>query len=1261
MTMVKTRGVQRNDPEEDEELDMRWESYLNGKRDDVKRRLTEVSSHSIDPPAHELRDDNVIPPPPANDEREENEPSGVRYPSKEEREDSTVDMFKAFEMFQLIEKGNWRELTKHVKKNPQSSFVRMSQGNKGYNLTPKGNLLLHEVCRYEPPIELVDALIAVNSGALKAIGEYGRTPLHYACACGASAEVVKRIVTKFPQASKLRDGADLMLPLHLACKWGASKAVVGALLDAHPDSRKVRDIYGKVPLDYARTLGSIEQRNALVECLEVQPRKVTFQDRTSLVKNNAIGSTQKENKSRVAEIPSASKSIQQTQDSRMKSLEEEYKTLRSLQAGSKQKKALLEKKLEVLIKANEVKQELIVRLEHENNVKYNQELKSALSKQEQQYVQMLNEEKKRVADLEHRAKEIEITHRMYTEALLDDHDKEAAEFEEFTLKFRDLEAQLRGRLVDAEERNDFLETEVVEKTKKFKVLIMAEREKVSFLEDHVSKVNELLESEQKRFQELEDILKQTIHAEDEQREEMAEEFRMKEEQYQQRLLTEQTKVATLQRDYEEVRELLAEELERFSNFHAREDELKTLIEMQQNKLREMQSTEQLLAEERQKSHKLQRSEEQTRNQLALEQDKVRDLEMELRLVQNELEVERAAVEKLRELLQKKQTECETEKKKVKALQTAQANKSQVLKSLQQKVCVLEEALEDSKSIADQENERLEQAWCELEEVKWVLDKEKEYVEELSLSKQQLEEFLENEKQKVKNLEQAQVVAEAEIESDGISSRSLKSLDANQKLLNVERARVANLKLEQSQLDSVLQSKTTKLLALESRLAQKEQQLKADKKKFEVLEKQLLETEDILQSEQKRAGNLEKEHKEIEERLAAEEQQVKDLEMQLIEARSHIESVEVKMNTLGEVRQEMRESFNTAEREKLVELEKILANYKIQLEAEQELVQELEMELTEARQVCDNEKRRVEELKEQFEKTMSQLDAERELVGPLEEDSAKKNIILESEQNKVKALEHARDQLHALLDWEKKNLKTNLQKHKEVEDKFAYAEKRFAETSSALETKSVTVEFLSQQLEALGDLRKEVVRLNTEAHQKDFLLANILKVVGDNSELRGNKAVTNTKEQVDFLEKIIGFDLASLEEAAVMEQGALVKTAPRDVAYYRRLRRTLFWTIPLIPLVAVSQDPSIIEGITSQLDPQMLHDLTANIASMSANFDPSAMREMARGLTSNLARNIDPSIIRETIPQMFGMATSVATEVATEVVTGGTGGGGWMQV
>ena len=1242
---------------------MRWESYLNGKRDDIKYR--EHINKSVDPPAHELSDDAVIPPPPSMDERDENEPSGVRYPTKEEREDSTVDIFKAFEMFKLIEKGNWKDLVIHVKQNPQSSFVRLTQGAKGYSLTSKGNLLLHEVCRYEPSVELVDAIISVNNGALKAIGEYGRMPLHFACACGASGEVVKRLVAAFPQAVKLRDGGDLMLPLHLACKWGASKEVVEALLGAHPDGRKIRDIFGKVPMDYAKQLGSKENRDAIVDCLQAQPRKVTFNDRTSLVKKNAnIAEVQQEKKAPVLSENTNSNNTQKTQTSGMKALEEEYNTLRSLQTGNKHKTALLEKKLEVLIKANEVKQQLIERLEHENNVKYNHELNNALSEQEKEFVHLIDAEKKRVSALEHRAKEIEIMHRMYTEAILEEHDHEAAEFEQFTLQFRDLESQLRARLVDAEDRNDFLETEVVEKTKKFKELITAEREKVSFLEGHVNKVNELLESEQKRFQELEIMLKQSIDAEDEQRNEMAEEFRMKEDHYRQRLHEEQTKVAILQKDYEEVRELLAEELERFSNFNEREDELRSLIELQQNKLRQMQNTEQLLESERQRSNALQKSEEHAWQELSVEQDKVKELEIQLRVVQNELEVERAAVEKLRELLEKKQTEFEAEKKKVKALQAAQVSKSQVLESLQQKVSILEEALEDTKSIADQENERLEHAWCELEEVKWALDKEKELVEELSISKQQLEEFLQSEKLKVRNLEQAQVVAEAELQSDGVGGDIQTTLVENQKLLNMERARVANLKVEQSQLDSVLQSKTTKLLSLERRLTQKEEQLKVDKKKFEALEKQLLETEDILQSEQKRAGNLEKEHRDIQVRLSEEEKQVHELEMQLIEARSHIESVEIKMNTLGEARQEMRESFNTAEREKLIELEKLLANYRIQLEAEQELVQELEMELSEARQVCDDEKRRVAELKEQYEKASADCESEKKRVDSLEQDKAKTNIILESEQFKVKALEHARDQLQALLEWEKNNLKTNLQKHKDAVSKLSATEKQLAETAASDENRAVTVEFLSQKLEVLGDLRQEVIRLNSEGRQKDFLLANILKAVGQNSELRGNTSVKNAKEHSDFLTKIIGFDLSSLEETAVMEQGALIKSAPRDVSNYRRLRRTLFWTIPLIPLIAVSQDPSIIEGITSQLDPQMLQDLTANIAAMASNFDPATMREMARGLTANLSKNIDPALIRETIPQMFGMATSaaatVATEVVKEVVTGGTTGG-WMQV
>lgn len=1178
---------------DDEELDMRWESYLNGKRDDIRRQSADHALHLI---SHKL------------EERDENDPAADKYSHKDEREDTigepttihqdsqAVDMFKVFEMFQLVEKSNWSALVKHIKKNPQSAFVRMTHGAGGYSLSSKGNLLLHEVCRFDPTLELINALISVNNSALKATGEHGRLPLHFACACGASSEVVQRLIIAFPAATKLRDGGDLMLPLHLACKWGSSKGVLKALMAVHPEGRKVRDIYAKTPMDYAKAIASPELRSMTVACLQSTVRKVTFQDRATLFKNNATNAGLQQENQQLATENAIVKSFQETQEARIKDLADEYSVLKSLQTDNNQKKMILEKKLEVLVKANQVKQELIERLEHENSVKYNVELKRALKGQEEKYRELLKSEQSRVAELERRAKDMEITHTMYTNAILVEHDREAEQFEALSLEFKELETRLRASLSATEERNQLLEAELLEKSKKFKELITAEREKVVFLETHVNKVNELLESEQKRFQELEEILKQTIAVESEQREEMAAEFSKKEENYKNLLKAEKDKVASLQEDYDEVRRLLKAEIERMSTFHARENELKHLVELQQRKLRQLQHTEKLLEAEKQKCENLQVSESKTRAELAAEQDKVKALEAKLREVQNELDIERATIEKLRALLEQKQAEYEAEKKKVKALQKTQANKRQLLETLQHKVKILEEALAESKSIADQENDRLEAVMSELEDVKYLLDKEREVVKELHTAKNQLADLLDKEKQKVRDLEQAQVVTEAEMQSsqDETDEKSMKKLVETQKQLNMERNRVASLKEEQAQLDAVIEAKSTKLESLEARLCAKEAELQAERLRFEALEKQQAETEDILQSEQKRAGNLEQEHRMLVERLAEEESQVRALELALIETKSHVDSVESKLSALGQTRKEVQESFTDVEREKVKELENILASYKDQLEAEQELVQELELELSEARSLCNAERRKVAELTQAMDAAFTDLQSEKRLVDSLEQDRARKHVIIESEQNKVKALEHARDQLQALLEWEKKNLKMHLDKHYDVESKLKEAQLNLSTAMASLNEKNTTVDILTQQLESLGALRKEVVRLNSEARQRDVLLASVLKTIGDDKKYATEKSINEVKGQVESLKRLIGLDLAGLDDA-ILRGGALVTAPRRDLTHYRRIRRTLVWTIPLIPIIAISQDPTILQGITASLDPQMIQELTARFA------------------------------------------------------------------
>ncbi len=79
-----------------------------------------------------------------------------------------------------------------------------------------GMTLLHAVVKYNPPPQILDAMIHAHGDALKGQDCVGRTPLHVACGTGADDQVIRRLVKAYPPACDLQD-EDGRLPLHLAC------------------------------------------------------------------------------------------------------------------------------------------------------------------------------------------------------------------------------------------------------------------------------------------------------------------------------------------------------------------------------------------------------------------------------------------------------------------------------------------------------------------------------------------------------------------------------------------------------------------------------------------------------------------------------------------------------------------------------------------------------------------------------------------------------------------------------------------------------------------------------------------------------------------------------------------------------------------------------------------------------------------------------------------------------------------------------------
>jgi hypothetical protein len=189
-------------------------------------------------------------------------------PSDAQSPEELVENCEAKEVVDLIEQRQWNDLVERINSSPETARMALSGGATVFSSDSSSNLVLHEVCKNEPPLEVVEKLIAANELAVKAKGKWGNLPLHYACTCGASAPVIKLLLDTFPEGAQMIDCNDHMLPLHLASKWGSSEEVFMNLLAAYPEATLVKDDFGRTPMEYARSIHSDRIREVAISSLE---------------------------------------------------------------------------------------------------------------------------------------------------------------------------------------------------------------------------------------------------------------------------------------------------------------------------------------------------------------------------------------------------------------------------------------------------------------------------------------------------------------------------------------------------------------------------------------------------------------------------------------------------------------------------------------------------------------------------------------------------------------------------------------------------------------------------------------------------------------------------------------------------------------------------------------------------------------------------------------------------------------------------------
>jgi len=173
-------------------------------------------------------------------------------------------------VLRLIEKKSWEEMIEKIKEDPSLAFSSLT-GASLSSSSSQGNLALHEVCKYQTPLPVIEALLHANPDAVRTRGQWGYLPLHYACASGASHLVVEMLIDAYPAGTRTRDDHEEMLPLHLAAKWGASEAVLLAIMSTHPEGYIFRASSGKTPMDYAQNIPTVAVKQQVIKTLELAP------------------------------------------------------------------------------------------------------------------------------------------------------------------------------------------------------------------------------------------------------------------------------------------------------------------------------------------------------------------------------------------------------------------------------------------------------------------------------------------------------------------------------------------------------------------------------------------------------------------------------------------------------------------------------------------------------------------------------------------------------------------------------------------------------------------------------------------------------------------------------------------------------------------------------------------------------------------------------------------------------------------------------
>lgn len=105
-------------------------------------------------------------------------------------------------------------------------------------------------------------------GGARSTDKFGRVPLHYALAHGASLKVIESLLNVYPEACRVRDVKG-WLPLHVICQRADSVAKVKVVHRAYPEAVFGRTYMGSTPKQMVWAANS-PYSNSIVSLLDAE-------------------------------------------------------------------------------------------------------------------------------------------------------------------------------------------------------------------------------------------------------------------------------------------------------------------------------------------------------------------------------------------------------------------------------------------------------------------------------------------------------------------------------------------------------------------------------------------------------------------------------------------------------------------------------------------------------------------------------------------------------------------------------------------------------------------------------------------------------------------------------------------------------------------------------------------------------------------------------------------------------------------------------